>query len=140
MSGLTTTSCITGLGNHTVEEFQDVTQGNFCVAALGQGGLGFGLGLGFGFRLRFRRWGRLLGWDNGLRFGMNSSEELQEVSDIGGPIDRTSGTMRALRTITPKFRKATMRGEIFHGISIHESVGKSAPSARHSAKRGSRSK
>jgi len=115
-----------------MEEFQDVTQGNLCVAALGQGGLGFGL--------RFRSWGRLLDWDNRLRSGMDSSQKLQQVSDIGGPIDTTLGTMRALRTSTPTFRKATMRSEILHSVTIYESVRKSAPLARCSAKRSSRSK
>jgi hypothetical protein len=70
------TSCITGLSNNTLEEFHNVAQGNFRVAALGLCRLGFGLGLGLRFGLRFRTWRRLLGCDNGLRFGMNSSEEL----------------------------------------------------------------
>jgi hypothetical protein len=59
VSRLMSSSCISSLRNDIVEEFQNVTEGDFPIVALGRGRLrlrlglgwlGFGLGLGLGNR------------------------------------------------------------------------------------------
>jgi hypothetical protein len=67
---------------------------------------------------------------------MNSTEKPQKVSNIEGLVVTTCGTLRTLRTRRPTSREATLWGNIFRGIGIHESAEEPLP--RCLARRGSR--